>query len=379
MAGKWTPETPWFGGDKKTQAVWPTYVCKNPSCKSYGKSHPNCECGAPSFSQQSKNLEYDASGGEVGRHFCESGMTHMEGCEHFADGGQIAQQQEFASNPDLALDHSVMSHGLLHLLTKTGRTKSEEPGRVMQDQLEHHKRGRGHVENHAKSLLDKSHKIDHDEGRTQALKKHIDEVQQHPAGLLDIGGTMGEHLPEHAGALGAKAATAVSYLESIKPKSQQMNPMSEPIPPNKGRDLVYDRQVAIAEDPALIYRRVKNGTINQDDIRTVQTLYPKLFESMKNKATEMIIGTKSEGKDISYKYRIGLGILLGQPLDYSMSPEAMQAIISANGPAKAPEQTPAGKSHGGRSQPTAQTQKTIEKTDQLYETPIEERRMNQKA
>src|SRR5665213_2708296 len=121
---QWTPETPWVKSDKETVAVWPKYVCRNPSCKSYGKSHPNCKCGAPpSLRSQYKALEY-AKGGQV--HFCSTISPHHEDFEHYAEGGQVEANQEFEQNPDLSLDHSIVAHGLLHLLTKTGHSRSED-------------------------------------------------------------------------------------------------------------------------------------------------------------------------------------------------------------------------------------------------------------
>jgi hypothetical protein len=64
--GRWSPTTPWLGAKKKTAANWPRYVCRNKSCKSYGKSHPNCRCGAP-FADLAKNYpgQYYADGGPV--------------------------------------------------------------------------------------------------------------------------------------------------------------------------------------------------------------------------------------------------------------------------------------------------------------------------
>jgi hypothetical protein len=52
--------------------------CKNPSCKSHGKPHPNCQCYGPDMSE----------GGEV-KSFCSENRMHQKGCEYYAEGGDV--------------------------------------------------------------------------------------------------------------------------------------------------------------------------------------------------------------------------------------------------------------------------------------------------
>ena len=64
--------------------------CINPSCKSYGSSHPNCRCygGVP-------EAGHFAKGGDVkGDHFCSKDRQHQEGCEYFKDGGEAETEGE---------------------------------------------------------------------------------------------------------------------------------------------------------------------------------------------------------------------------------------------------------------------------------------------
>ncbi len=51
--------------------------CENPSCKSYGRPHPNCRCHGDL-----------AEGGEAS--FCARDQKHKNGCEYFADGGEVS-------------------------------------------------------------------------------------------------------------------------------------------------------------------------------------------------------------------------------------------------------------------------------------------------
>src|ERR1700722_2170406 len=60
--------------------VMPAYVCRNPSCASVGKSHPNCKCGPVDM----------AEGGSVS--FCSESRNHAPDCEYYADGGLVPQE-----------------------------------------------------------------------------------------------------------------------------------------------------------------------------------------------------------------------------------------------------------------------------------------------
>lgn len=55
--------------------------CKNPSCKSHGRPHPNCRCWGEM-----------AEGGEA-KLYCSEDRAHQPGCEYFADGGEVPQDQ----------------------------------------------------------------------------------------------------------------------------------------------------------------------------------------------------------------------------------------------------------------------------------------------
>jgi hypothetical protein len=364
---KWTPTTPWVKSNKKTQAYWPPYVCKNKSCASYGKSHPNCKCGAPSFAQQSRNLEYDADGGEVGRH-CDSHQSHNPDCEHFADGGQIQANHEFEANPTLALDHAIVDHGLLHALTKTGHSKSENLNKPSEDFLEHSHRGRKMLKSHAEHHFEPKH--EHPEPKKEeiaALRSHLDSIRENPAQLLDTGGLPG--LPVHSAALGAKAATASNYFDALKPKQAQAGPMDPVMPIDKMAEQAYQRQLGVAERPLSVLARAKNGTIIPSDIQTLTTLYPELAKSLQNHAFESLVNAKTSGAKISYKHKMGLSMLLGQPLDATMTQPAMMAIMRANAGAQTESQgMPSSNSKSGA---TAATQKTIAKADDLYKTQLE--------
>ncbi len=378
--------------------------CKNPNCKNYGHSHPNCRCytrvseqgmadrgymvpgstagltmkangkfpkvSMPSRGSGGISKRGYAHGGEV-MHHCISMQPHHESCEYFATGGEIQDNQEFAQNPNLAIDHAAVTHGLLHLLTKTGHSKSENPNKTAEDFLASSKQGKKALHSHLTSHFEKKHSMAHDPSHVMALKSHLQSIQENPSQLLEGGGDLHNSLPDHAMALGAKTAQAVNYLQSIKPMNQQNAPLDEISPPGKGKDAQYDRQLELAENPMHILELAKSGQIQPVDLQTINAIYPALGRSIKEGITEALVTAKVDGKEIPYKHRMGLSAILGQPIDSTQSPQAMRAIIASQ-PGLPPPQAPTPKKRNSSGAST-QTQKTIAKVDNLYKNPIEAR------
>lgn len=85
-------EAPPFGpmGSPKYHAP----PCINPSCKSFGQSHPNCRCYGGKMGMYGGY----AKGGEV-ENFCSEDRKHEEGCEYYADGGGPVGK-DFEMSPD---------------------------------------------------------------------------------------------------------------------------------------------------------------------------------------------------------------------------------------------------------------------------------------
>lgn len=353
--------TPNFGGQPEKQHYPP---CINPTCKSFGKSHPNCLCYAGPGGSSLEQGHF-AHGGKV----CSG--PHHESCEFFADGGQAESQQRFLNDPQASLDAVGMSQGLSHLLTNVGHNgRSETPHKYLEEYHDHAKRGHKLFESHVSKLLSKE-KLDlhHNPEARENLKDHLSKVQERPSEMIETGGNLGQALPSHASALGYKAAQATNYLNSIKPQSSQGAPLDRVQKPSPAVENQYHRQIDIANNPSLVLQHVKNGTVQPSDLQTLDAIYPSLAKSMRSKAFERLVEAKTKGVKIPYHQRQGLSMLLGQPLDFSQSVAGMQAIIKANSPMAS--QTNEGK-------PQKANAKAVEQSDKVAEelaTPIQKRLM----
>lgn len=343
--------------------------CINTSCKSYGKSHPNCLCYSPGgeAEQIENNVLGFAHGGEV--HYCSQTRGHKPECPHFAEGGDIENNQAFAGNPGLAVDHHIAAHGLLHTLTKTGHSKSEDPDKIHSDFMDGAHRGKKAISKHTGNFSNpKSERMSHDENDVSGLQEQIKKIKENPDMLLDIGGDLGDRFPAHQVHLYSKAANIVQYLDSIKPMNGQGGPLDPLNPPSKISQMNYKRQMRLAQHPTLIYQHAKDGIIIPQDMQTISTLYPDLANSIRQNATSTLIDSESSGKKLTKKEKIGISQLIGEPLSFYQTQPAMQAIIQANAGAQQPSQQPNQKATGVEL-------KQINEVNKMAATPTQARTM----
>lgn len=217
------------------------------------------------------------------------------------------------------------------------------------------------------------HDVSFDSKKSAELRAHLEEIEKDPSKLIDAGGHLGHYLPEHGTALAALVATASDYLKTLKPQQTQSHPLDEVSPVDKLAQAKYDRALDVASQPLVVTQHIKDGTLLPTDVVTLKTIYPGLYKSMVEQVGERLITAASKGEEIPYKQKQSLSLFIGQPLDATQTPQAMQAIIKSAGPQQAAKQSQSKK-------PTSEAAlKQINKSDSLYALPLERREINRKS
>lgn len=196
----------------------------------------------------------------------------------------------------------------------------------MNDYLGSMARGQNTLQTHMNNLMDPEFKTEVEPEKIEKLKGHLDEIEKNPTSMLDIGGNLSD--PNHIAQVAAHAARAVNYLQSIKPTVTQLSPLDTVPKVSKADTAYYDRQLAVAENPMMVLHRAKNNTLLPSDLQALNSIYPGLQEKMQAGITDQLI--KAKDKPLSYKMKQGLSSLIGQNLDTTQSPMALQAIMQAN-------------------------------------------------
>lgn len=182
-----------------------------------------------------------------------------------------------------------------------------------------------------------------------ALKNALKGLQDAPESILHVGGPLGDTLPSHNVALGQLAASASQHLSSIAPKPSGGNsPLDTKIPPAKGDEAMYNRTLDIAQQPLMVMQHIKDGTLMTNDLKTFMAIYPNLYPKVSESIIKSMIDHQAKGGTVPYRTRTGLSMFLGQPLDSTMSPRAIQATQAVYLP-KNPPQQPGGRKQGTKS------------------------------
>ncbi len=160
------------------------------------------------------------------------------------------------------------------------------------------------------------------------LDKLVADNDKNGNGFIDAQsqGYVGHYLPDSQASLTKSAAQALQYLNDIKPKPFKNSPLDKEIPPSEAEMARYKRALTIAQQPAIVLQRVKDGTLQRTDLEDLKSMYPALYQRMAQKLTNGMIDHVSEEEIIPYRTKVGMSLFLGQPLDSSMTP---MAIMSA--------------------------------------------------
>lgn len=389
--------------------------CKNPNCNSYGQPHPNCRCysegGQVCSGSHKRSCEFHverklplfANGGTV-----DDAAHTVE--HHIANSGfhgfLTKSSKKNLANPSAHLDtmHKAKMHmdnndhgaaaSMLkdHPLSAGANEKALAPilnniaGPLVKNELNpdgfksgvHYingaLKGEAKIKEHASNVFQKQPKRRMDRDHLNALKKELTELEADPSKILEIAEGIGHYLPGHSAQIGAQVAKAVGYLNSIKPMNQMGGPLDKIMKPSVLAEYRYNKALDIAEDPLSVIHHAKDGTLEAQDLVTLNTLYPKVAQGIMQRATETLL---EKPDDLSMKDKRALSSLLGQPLMYSQTPESCQAIMRANANVQTQEQQQGAKKPS-RQRTTAAELKQIDQVNKLYATPLQERQIDHK-
>lgn len=164
---------------------------------------------------------------------------------------------------------------------------------------------------------------------TEAMRDKLDKkllkLQDDPTPLLDVSGKTGHYMPEHGAAMSEVSARVVNYVNANRPIEQRLGALDPPMPPTDAAKDKFARILDIAQQPLVVLEHIKNGTILPDDVVALKSMYPKMYDNLVSKLTNAMTEHVSGESEVSYQTRIGLSLFMGQPLDATMTPSAIQA------------------------------------------------------
>lgn len=309
--------------------------CENPSCKSFGKPHPNCQCH-----------QGMAQGGDV-KHFCKTSQPHQMSCRYYAQGGDV----DAPSDPDPA--HTVSGylaqhglHGLINLKNDPDRYRNavENGHRLLDRSTSALFSGKDMPvvdRSNAKKAID-------DWMDKGGIDQDIEDAQYEHARPVEAFAKGGEVKSLHYDKLDPAQSTLLSaakgrlsnYLNAQRPQKETPKLAFDTAPDTKEQMKHYGKARDMAAHPLGILDHINDGTIDAEHVKHFSTMYPELNNSLHKKLTEQIVKAQLSGKKPSYKVRQGLSTFMGTPMSGDMSPQnimAAQATFQGKTPPQAPQ------------------------------------------
>lgn len=175
----------------------------------------------------------------------------------------------------------------------------------------------------------------HDVTAHQKLADRLLEVAGDPNNLIDHVTDNTKNLyqvaPQITGGVQKTAFRAAQFLSSKLPgnvASNQKTPFSAPYQPSQAEIAKFDRYRHIVENPMEALNQVRNGTLSPETIETLMAVYPRLYEEMKTQV--LTAATKLPRKaQVPFSTQQSLSMFLGEPLNPSLTPQAIQANRAA--------------------------------------------------
>lgn len=347
--------------------------CKNPSCKSHGRPHPNCHCYG--------NM---AEGGEVS-HFCSEDRMHEETCEHFAVGGSVPSHKHAGDSIS-----SFFGDAGLHGLLKIHEGSDNSDADILKYN-KHIKRGQKRLKDHVECLFEGG-KIDHydDEKAHERIDEWIkkggvtqdlldEHHNSHPTVMADGGAvdkpksklhneSLAGAYPEQNIMLQAAKGRMSNYLNSIRPQDNMPRLAFDDEMKDKQKEKDYKKALKMAANPLRILNKIQRGTIVPEDVKNLKNLHPEVGEALQQRLTEKIMKAQLEKKKPPLHIRQGLSLLLGVPLSGEVSPQNIQAAQAVFAPKQ--------QMQGPQGQPVTKNKKntsTLTDVNDSYETSIQSR------
>ena len=221
----------------------------------------------------------------------------------------------------------------LGLLKFLGSDKAISAGgfKAMVDFIEKANKGESLMINATKNLFKAGSKVlpDNlliDKNQTDKLDKQVMKFNNTPNEAFGMNGDLGHYLDTHGAAMSQAAMGAISYLNSVKPQPKKLSPLDPPIEPSKAEMTAYHRTLGIAQNPLMVVHYAKEHSLMPEDVKAVRTMYPAFYNKMCQQITHAMMDHTHEEKPVPYRLRQSLSLLMGQPLDATMTPQAIQSI-----------------------------------------------------
>lgn len=131
--------------------------------------------------------------------------------------------------------------------------------------------------------------------------------------------------PQTAQSMQASMLRALQFLQSKIPTKNNNNPFEAEYEPSAMELSQYNRYLSVVEKPSIAFEQMNKGILGPETIETLSTVYPKLYDHMKQVLLSKATDRLQKGETIPFKVKQQMSFFLGQPVDSSFNPQAVTA------------------------------------------------------
>lgn len=181
--------------------------------------------------------------------------------------------------------------------------------------------------------------IKYSDQKYDEITGNVKQITQNPQKMVDEMSQTTQHLhnaaPNITQGIYQNTSQALKYLNDIMPKpspSVSPMPLDQQWTPTKAQKQSFMKSYDAIDNPLGVLKNVKNGIVSAEAMQALQAVHPQLLQEMRQSILSKMNVEKAQS--LPYTRKLSLSQFLGQPLDTSMT---SQAILSNQSTFGAPQ------------------------------------------
>ena len=153
-----------------------------------------------------------------------------------------------------------------------------------------------------------------------------EQLTDHLSQLHDTINSVAPNIMPH---IHATAINAIQFLNSKLPTTGNQMVQDRVVPLSEVQKRQWLNLHSIVDDPIKILDHVNNGTLNNQHLELMHSIFPDIHREMADKLRLELGSLHMKNKQLPYAKRQSIAKFISEPIDSTMTQQAAQAIISS--------------------------------------------------
>lgn len=172
-------------------------------------------------------------------------------------------------------------------------------------------------------------------------------------------GTIAGLYPTQAAMMTTARTRMSNYLSALKPQKNPQKLAFDRQPSSTQADRTYNRAIDIAVSPLSILNHIKSGSLQADQVKHLNSMYPEFSQHLQKKITEGIMKHQLNEEQLPGRVKQAMALFLGAPLEQWMTPQGIMSIQATFLPKQPPQQAEKPKKGTGSLNKVSKDYKTV--------------------